>query len=197
MLLRASAVVLAIAVLLVAVLVVALLLPSPRHFPAGSLSTDTWSDNFSNRWYSTQLKAMDEPVLYKPRTPTSYRFTWLRSFHHPIAIRITTQTTGYRLIAKELDSAGGYEPGSVLRRADLTLSQKQFAVAARLLQRPETWRPSPSTDRGRDGAEWVIEAADDGYRVTRRWSPSSGPVRDVGLEFLRLTGWQVPPDEIY
>jgi hypothetical protein len=140
---------------------------------------------------------MDEPILYRPHTTTSYRFTWLRSFHHPIAIRVTTQARGYRLVATELNGAGGYEPGSVFRRADRILSQEQFAVAARLLHAPETWHPSPSKDEGHDGAEWIIEATDGGYRVTRRWSPTSGIVRDIGLEFLRLTGWQVPPDEIY
>lgn len=43
-----------------------------------------------------------------------------------------------------------------------------------------------------DGARWIIETAGPGgYRFIDRQSPDNGPVREVGLVLLGLTGWEV------
>src|SRR4030095_15217596 len=49
---------------------------------------------FENRWFSQQLTAAEEPSLYLATQrsgrdrPYVLRFTWLRSFHAPVFIRI-------------------------------------------------------------------------------------------------------------
>lgn len=46
-----------------------------------------------------------------------------------------------------------------------------------------------------DGARWILEAnGADGYRFIDRWS-AEGPVREVGLHLIGLTGWTY--DRVY
>jgi hypothetical protein len=47
--------------------------------------------------------------------------------------------------------------------------------------------------------QWVIEGIDHGkYRLLDRWSPENGPVRELGLYFLRdLAHLRLNADEIY
>ena len=82
MLLRTATIAIALVVLLTAALAVSLLAPGPHYFPTGALGSDQETDAFRSRWYSQHLKALGEPVLYKAGPPGSFRFTWLRSFHH-------------------------------------------------------------------------------------------------------------------
>jgi hypothetical protein len=51
--------------------------------------------------------------------------------------------------------------------------------------------------RGTDGARWIIEAVEPstGYTYINRWTPRDGPVREVGLHLLGLTGWKI--DDVY
>ena len=78
------------------------------HFPRGELDPNsTELDSFRSEWYSSHLRAMSEPILAAPTTTRTYRFTWLRSFHHPIAIRIVSGPGQPKVIAVELNGAGG------------------------------------------------------------------------------------------
>ena len=46
-------------------------------------------DSFLVVWYSRQLFALREPVIYADKSQNEiYRFTWLRTFHHPVASRM-------------------------------------------------------------------------------------------------------------
>jgi len=75
-----------------AVILVALVVSAQdTYFPSGALSDSDRGDSDLARWYSGQLKALDEPSLLAEARNTStqsYRFLWLRSFHHPIAVRL-------------------------------------------------------------------------------------------------------------
>jgi hypothetical protein len=60
-----------------------------NYFPPGALDpSKADSDNFINGWYSNHLRAMSEPILKPAQGTRTYRFTWLRTFHHPVAVRI-------------------------------------------------------------------------------------------------------------
>ena len=67
-------------------------------------------------------------------------------------------------------------------------------VEAALTSRDPFGETAPPCLIGTDGAQWVVEAIDaGGYRVTERWSPESGAVRELGLALLALTGWDPRP----
>lgn len=155
-------------------------------------------DEFENRWFSRHLAAAEEPSLYlgakrtAPERPFTLRFTWLRSFHAPVVIRIEESgDEKYRLTAKELAGAGGYESGTIKRkverqlRADEARKLRQILSTTRLIHlRPKTCA------MGCDGAEWVFELVDgQGYHVLTRWSPEYGPVREAGQYLMGLSGW--------
>ena len=156
--------------------------------------------------YSKYLAAMGESNL-----PTgggeSYRFLWLRSFHPPIAVRISAVGSQCVVVAKQLDGAGGNAAGRLARRIVRTLPAEACAPFRGLLGALDFWRsqPSDASDRNAinfDGAQWVLEGRrGDGYHVWDVWSPSeSGPhasFRSLCVEMIRLSGLTLNPTEVY
>jgi len=161
------------------------------RFPPNSLTPDDdRNDAFRNQWYSKQLVAMGEPTLAASSSARTYRFLWLRTFHHPVAVRVVRDAAGDRVIATELDGAGGYAPGKVLRRKDIKLTSAQADAFERAIGADGLWSlASPRGEVGKDGSEWIVEGATTKYRVVHQWSPDEGPVRAMGERFLALTGW--------
>jgi hypothetical protein len=168
------------------------------YFPAETFADESGrNDAFVRGWYSEQLRAMGEPSLSCGSPGRVYRFTWLRTFHHPIAVRVTDFGRRGRLDAIELDGAGGYEPGKPLRRRSFVLGKKTMgALRESMASAWDLAATEPSN--GRDGAEWIIELADHGrHHAIVRWSPTRGPVRDLGLRLLEASGWKFRQSDIY
>ncbi len=159
--------------------------------------TDKRSDKFVRRWYSKHLIAMAEPSISCGRPGHVLRFTWLRTFHHPVVVKVTYKGSNALVQAVELDGAGGYEPGKVLRRTEKTLSVDALKDLKKAFTEGEFDSITASEKRnGLDGSEWIVEASDKGkYHMVVRWSPDNGPIRDIGSRFLALTGWTF--DEVY
>jgi len=154
--------------------------------------------DFESGWFSTHLRAADEPSLYSPSQSEKasvqqvIRFTWLRSFHPPVTVRVTADRHNkWRIVAKELSGAGGYEPGEIKRTVTRRLETKEVAELAALMSQSPLPDASGDCVIGVDGAEWIIERFDrEGYHFIKRWSPSDGPVHDLGLFLVGLTGWR-------
>lgn len=185
---------------------------APYFAPALSRTSVTCSANarelkfpvlsqFEVEWYSGTLTAAKEPSLYSASLdsahPSILRFTWLRSFHPPVVIRVEWNGLSGRLVAKQLSGAGGYVQGKHVR-----VVQRRLGIWETFRLRYMLWRtnllklPPKDCVLGLDGAEWVFEAVDeDGYHYLDRWSPESGGVRDAGLFLVGLTGWTF--NEVY
>ncbi len=176
-----------------------------EYFPSGSLSEYVESDRFCARWYTEQLKALREPSLWllsKTQKEQSYRFLWLRSFHHPVAIRIDVQPDGTsRLTTKITSGAGGYKPGHLLQDEKSTLTKEQTELFLRRIKENKFWdlEGIEKSSGGCDGAQWIIEGVNDGkYRVLTRWTPRDGPIRAIGLFLLHdLAKLKIPDKELY
>lgn len=176
------------------------------YFPPGALSPQRADlDAFEQCWYGGQLKAMGEPVLHTlvlPADAEVYRFTWLRTFHRPIAVRVERRGEIARLIAIELDGAGGYAPGKPARRVDRALSQAEWAGFRRAVERAGFWTLSPTSEHwGADGAQWILEGrTPKGYHVAVRWTPAAdGPdaaFRATCVQMLSLAAL-LPANEVY
>ncbi|MDR3159831.1 MAG: hypothetical protein LBU11_12705 [Zoogloeaceae bacterium] len=147
-------------------------------------------DRFIRDWFSEQLAAMDEPSISCGK-PDVYRFTWLRTFHHPVAVRIAAQGDSAILYAVELDGAGGYAPGKVLRKIERTLSSSEFKDLKILFPNSQfSLMPTTEDRAGFDGSEWILEQSGEaGYHLVVRRTPENGAVRDIGNLFLSFTGW--------
>jgi hypothetical protein len=107
---------------------------------------------------------------------------------------IRVETTGdekYRLTAKELSGAGGYDPGTTNRSVERELRRDEVERLRQILAR--TLLPSLKPKDcaiGCDGSNWIFEIVDkQGYHVLTRWSPEYGPVREAGIFLMSLSGW--------
>jgi len=158
--------------------------------------------DFHDAWFSKHLAAAEEPSLFeqslKPPQDTvaSYRFTWLRSFHAPIVVRIDEGRNGVmHLTAKRLSGQGGYQPGHLDGMISRPLTAKEAADVHHAFAASDfaVFKPNPC-DIATDGAQWVVEARTGGkYHVVHQQSPQGGPIRRIGIALLSLTSWKIGP----
>lgn len=171
-------------------------------FPKSAFSArDGDDDQFTRTWYTKHLRAMSEPSLWCGLVygEDTYRFTWLRTFHHPIAVKITRTKSQIKLEAKELSGAGGYEPGKILRKTNRILTNAQWKDVLSSVEKANFWNDQPKVKSlGFDGARWIYEVRrGTTYRVIERWSPEDKNYRNLGLTMIKLAGWSIPEKEIY
>jgi hypothetical protein len=177
---------------LVAIVVTAVIGFAGEYVPAGVLG-DSRSHQFRSYWYSKHLIAMREPSLWEvsrqDSTAEVFRFLWLRSFHHPISVRLTVRKDGTGILtSKETDGKGGYAPGKLIRNLAATLSKEQTAFFLDRVEAFGLWKLAMEKlgTTGLDGAEWIIEATKGGrYHIVDRWSPpANDPVHALGTTLM-------------
>jgi hypothetical protein len=176
-----------------------------RYFPTGSLDDSPRGDQFLYEWYSTQLKAFGEQSLWtlsKTQKEQSYRFLWLRTFHHPIAIRIVVNADGTsRLTTKMTSGAGGYGPGQLVQNETSAQTKERTDWFLGKIHENKFWELAlfDKSRMGLDGAQWIIEGVKNGnYHIVGRWSPHDGPVRVMGLLMVKvLAKLEIPAKETY
>ena len=150
------------------------------YFPINSFndfSGDTLYNSFINKWYSGQLFALKEPIIFSNETQDEiYRFTWLRTFHNPIAIRIEKQDGNYTLYWKLANGAGGYDPGELEINKQKTLDKKIWEEFISKLNGADFWNLGVvHNENGKDGSQWILEGkSTNKYHVVDRWSPGKG-----------------------
>ncbi|HYD45993.1 MAG TPA: hypothetical protein VEA79_12080 [Phenylobacterium sp.] len=151
--------------------------------------------DFRGQWYLKHLRAAGEPPLRAdPKVRAKWRFTWLPSFNTPVVVRIEqTSPRRMRLVARRLSGHGGYDPGEIAETRERWLTpaeQRKVLAAAAQAEALDTRDCRLMTD----GAQWIFESASDGrHRMTDANTPASGPLRDLGVLFLGLTGWPLEP----
>ena len=142
--------------------------------------------DFPAAWYEKDLEALKEPSLWqlsKAEKTQSYRFLWLRSFHNPIAVRISVNTDGTSLLTWKMTSGATGRAGKLIQDTAFTLDSAQTSLFLEKVERSNFWKlPSVLEDRGLDGAQWIIEGMRDGkYHIVDRWSPKDGEIRALGI----------------
>jgi hypothetical protein len=100
---------------------------------------------------------------------------------------------------KELDGAGGYEPGKLKldRKRELTL--EEWSGFMRHLDDSCYWQLlSQDHADGNDGSQWIFEGIKGGrYHVVDRWTPQNGSYRELCLFMLQLSGLKLDSSELY
>lgn len=163
-----------------------------QYFPNLAFDDNQDENDFIVQWYTSHLKALQEPSLLEQATTgkQAYRFLWLRSFHNPISVRLNVNPDGTSLLTvKETSGRGGYAPGHLTTNVVKTLSKEETDWFLGCVQEVKYWNlptREPKTDViGTDGAQWVIEGVKDGkYKVVDRWSPEKGAVHSLGITML-------------
>jgi len=178
---------------------------NPQYFPKGVFgdSESGTTKDFTARWYSISLRAMHEPSLFedsKDRSLVAYRFLWLRSFHDPIAIRMSIRSDGTAsLTGKVIAAPGGGEPGVMTRNQTFEISKAQVQVFLTLAKKTAFWTSATGGfGGGNDGAQWIMEGLQKGvYHVVDRWSPQKDDYANMCLYLVNLSKIQLQANEIY
>ena len=170
-------------------------IPGSRGQKKGFLS------NFENIWYSGVLHACSEPVLYNYKGEEEiYRFSWFRSFHLPVVIRIEKKGFDFSLSAKMLWQAYDGESNTVWDSTQYSMSYFQWQIFKNRLNKAKFWEMPFEEDeeRGMDGATWVMEAYKNGrYQFIRRWSPGATDFANACKYLITLSGLEIDKEDIY
>lgn len=159
-------------------------------------------DDFRCEWYTKHVIAMQETNLSK-EIGDHYRFIWLRTFHHPIMVRISWVDQECKLVVKQLSGLGGYEPGQLTHEESRTLSYSEREKFYNLINETRFWKPQPVVDgSGLDGAQWILEGyRDHNYHIWDIWSPRSVPQFELFYKtcryMLNLSNLKIPAKEVY
>lgn len=185
------------------------------YFPAGYFLnlSDNWEDDLSRdylfdmKMYSSQgisnfLQKIEEPCLYKnddiKNTQSVFRFTWLRTFHNPVCLRLENNGDTHMLHWKLLDGAGGYEHGKVSVSKSKRISSKKYEEFIRLFQKtnlndlPNTVY-YPSTD----GASWTLEYKTSNSFKAHDTNTPSDAIIECCSYLLKLTNLKIKEEDIY
>ncbi|NLT68161.1 MAG: carboxypeptidase regulatory-like domain-containing protein [Acidobacteria bacterium] len=176
--------------------------------------------------FDPELESFNEPsfcskILLERKTE-SYRFLWMRTFHHPVLIQLIKIGPGkVSLIYKELNGMGGYAHGRLIEQKtvdvykelgggeqpkDMVQSAVNFLfqdAIPKIWEQPYEFGQTMGIDGsiliGLDGATWTVEAIKDGRcHLATRWSPESNdPVRQFAETLINLSGKRFYHDEFY
>ncbi len=191
-------------------------LPAQQYFPPGVLGTTPQEHDFKASWYAKQLKALHEPSLWElSQDPMAeaYRFLWLRTLDHPIAVRLVLRASGSgRMHFRMTSGQGGYEPGRIIRYGVSWLTKAKTQSLLEALAAADFWNlptlagvnetppgPDGTVRIGLDGAQWIVEGVKNGqYHIVDRWSPETGdPVRAIGMLSLKMGRFRIRPGNVY
>lgn len=163
------------------------------YFPEGAFFPDRHTDQLVRDLYAKYLAEMQERSLLRLQSSNEdsvYRFTWLRSFHSKVVVRVWTDGQVKMLSFKELksDNRGKNRELSGEQTRNLTIDEWNEFV--RLVNEVCVWGlPSGAQEAiAADGAWWLFEVNSGGhYHVVARQSPEDS-YRDLCLYLLKLTG---------
>ena len=154
--------------------------------------------------YLPYLRNMREPPMESLAGSTgveSVRFVWLRSFHHPIAVRVTRRGSRFSLVAAELGDETDMKPGRLIKRDSVEISESQWNSVVHALRQPDFWDPAPLGGYGVDGSIWIVESTSGrGYQVVDVWSPEENgrgaEIRALGIRMLSMAK-MMPTADVY
>jgi len=140
-------------------------------------------------WFSRYLHALEQKPLWSPalKNEHTYRITVLPAFSAPQAVVLTVLADGSGQI-------GYYATESTRMRLGVAtadaISAQEVADFTSSLDQIQFWQlPTEVPQRGFDGAEWILEAVQDGkYHLVHRWCPGKTSFGEVGRSLFNFAG---------
>lgn len=175
------------------------------YFPENNHNSDTENqlNKFRNAWYSKMLFALHEPTLFNSRdTSETFRFTWLRTFHNPMSIRVTKIRDQCVLTVKITAGTAGYGAEKVIKDTSFFITRNEWNKIVSKVSKINFWKlESFIGDGGKDGSEWILEGRNKNeYHFVSRWSPNSirfNEFKECCEYFIQLSNINLTEDEIY
>ncbi|MGD1214075.1 MAG: hypothetical protein ABR861_03720 [Terriglobales bacterium] len=178
-----------------------------EFFPKNAFESDSRADQFMSAWFSDELRILGEPSLFqmsKAPFDEEYRFLWLRTFHHPIAIRLELRSDGVGILTTKVASGSAGFPQKkpyLIEKVSRPLTREQTQRFLGRLDKLSFWNLRQDVDQrtGNDGSEWIIEGVKGGkYQMLSRWTPIEGAVHELGLTFaFGSAQMSIPKNEVY
>jgi len=152
-------------------------------------------------WLKTQLIDLKENCIYNsdiPPSKTIYRFTWLRSFHHPISIRAEKFEDRIMLYWKLGKGAGGYKPRGLKKSGKKKLKLDEWTEFTNLVSVADfDILPYKEDVPMTDGATWTLERKTcDDFKAHITNDPSK-EFTNACLYLLKRTSIKVKKEDIY
>lgn len=161
----------------------------PMYFPEEKIH------KFANSWFSGVLRKAKEESLMRERTHETFRFTWLRSFHPDVVIRIQ-DTDKEKEIVTKIAAPREEKASTPFTEKKRVLSKEEWVRLKALVKGTGFMEmPNKSPRRGADGAMWILEAAGKSpYKFVFHWSPTDDdPLKKLCLYILSLSGEKFDP----
>lgn len=186
-----------------------------QMFPPGGLGHDADWHRFRSAQLSGCLRLFHEASIWQAsRTHAQgavYRFMWLRSFHPAISVRLDIAADGAAFLTTKVSNGccDCAPPPADTKQKPFRVKTTEKGISAaqvrQFLSRVEEVRfwtlpsrkdslPAP------DGADWVLEASNDGhYQLIDAWSPPTGdPANVLGrLMLFDLADLKLSNKEVY
>jgi len=150
--------------------------------------------------YVENFKHTSTPNPRAEKDFSGFRFTWLRTFDHPISIHIFHKDDVTTLHAVILDGAGGYDWGKTKKSVTRNLTQTQWLSIVEQAKSISFWDLPEQVDEplATDGAEWFIEGyTSNSYHPVYRSGLTNDSISNFCTSFLGLSHIKIKPREIY
>lgn len=186
------------------------------YFPSSYFAnlTNNWECDFSTNYLyalesgkrmaqrvEIQLKDLQENCLYNYETNHNkivYRFTWLRSFHHPIVIRIEKNEKAIILYWKVGKGMGGHETEGLKKSGKKKLSLKEWSEFEKLVNLADfDILPNENYFPKTDGATWILERKKSNIFKAHHSNSPSEEIKEACLYLISLTKIKLSEDEKY
>ena len=153
------------------------------------------------RWLEKQLTDLKENCLFDKElneNTTIYRFTWLRTFDNPIAIRIENTNNEIMLYWKIGRGSGGYEPRGLKKSGKRKLTVNQWKKFLELVEKSNFDKLANKKDIPMmDGATWTLERKTPNEFKAHNTNQPSNEIKSACLFLLDLTNLKIKNDYIY
>ena len=161
------------------------------------------SKEFYAGWNTEQLIGLKEPCLYNrslEENTVAYRFTWLRTFHNPISIRLEKNEKNIILYWKVGKGAGGYDPKGLKTGGKRNLTEKEWNEFMDFFNNTNFNNlPNITCMPMCDGATWTLEyKTKDNFKAYQTNIPEANKTfRECCLFLLKLTNIKIDEKKIY
>ena len=174
---------------------------TPTNFFPASTFESYFDGNSLDQGLSNYIIALQEHSLLTNTTNDEevYRFVWLRTFDHPISLRLQRSSLDFSLIIKQSDGKGGYGAGNLIVNREKRISVWEWIKFKELLEKECFWTMKPSDHEfGIDGATWILEGKrENSYHFMFKWDPPKGKFREACLYLLELSELNIGERDIY
>lgn len=151
-------------------------------------------------YIKSSLEIMNEPCLYQMAIKDSaeiYRFTWFRSFHNPVCIRLEKRGDIIQLFYKEL-GLGESDEAKLIESKKIVVSISEWSSFIELLNKTEFDNlPKRINTPMCDGASWILEKkTNNQFKVFETNIPKSF-FKEACLFLISLSKIEINEGDIY